>query len=301
MPSVPQILARLQRIKRWLWILIGLMLGLLMLLIIAVLIVGAIVWKSDSRLTAQIKKNSIGMEFVPVPAGSFMMGSPTGRNDEQPPHRVTISQGFLIGRYEVTAAEWKAVMGREPNSFKGNLLPVIFVSWNEAQEFIRKLNQLNDGYSYRLPTEAEWEYACRAGTTGEYADELNWIAWYQANSDDKLHKVGYKHPNAWGIYDMEGNAWEYCQDWYSETYYSQSPVADPLGPGSGTQRVERGGSFRALGPVSAAYDQSDIRSAARRAMGPGGLSDDEGFRIVAVPINKAAHYSSTCAREPSQQ
>lgn len=281
MPDAAQILARLKRIKRWLLIVIAVLLGVLLLLIATLIVIGTIVLKSDSRLTAQIKKNHIGMEFVPIPAGSFTMGSEK-RKDEQPVHRVTISQGFLMGRYEVTAAEWKAVMGREPNSFKGDLLPVQFVSWNEAQEFIRRLNQMNDGYSYRLPTEAEWEYACRAGTTTEYADELEWIAWYAENSNDKLHKVGYKHPNAWGLYDMEGNIWEYCQDWYSENYYAQSPAVDPLGPASGQQRVERGGSYRDLGPVSAAYDNSDLRSAARRGINPAGLSDNEGFRLVAV-------------------
>ncbi|HXM35504.1 MAG TPA: formylglycine-generating enzyme family protein [Pyrinomonadaceae bacterium] len=279
-----QLLERLQQIRRKLLIVVGVLLAVLVVLIAVIVVVGLFLWSSDSRKAAQIKKNRIGMEFVTVPAGSFAMGSATGRNNEKPVHRITITQGFLMGRYEVTAGEWKTVMNREPNSFKGDLFPVQFVSWNEAQVFIRKLNQMNDGYSYRLPTEAEWEYACRAGTTGEYADDLNWIAWYDINSDFKVHKVGYKHPNAWGLYDMEGNLWEYCQDWYSEDYYSQSSGTDPQGPASGQQRVQRGGSFSDLGPMSNEDHGSNLRSTARSRTGPDGILDNQGFRIVAVAL-----------------
>jgi formylglycine-generating enzyme required for sulfatase activity len=221
------------------------------------------------------------MEFVSVPAGSFMMGSETGGNEEKPAHQVTISHSFLMGRKEVTAGEWKAVMGQEPNNFKGDRYPAQFVTWNKAQEFIRRLNQMNDGHSYRLPTEAEWEYACRAGTTGDYADDLDWIAWYYINSDDKVHQVGERHPNAWGLFDMEGNVWEYCQDWYSESY-SQSPSTDPQGPASGKERVQRGGSYSDQGPRYNGDHGSHLRSAARKGTGPDSLLDNNGFRIVAV-------------------
>ena len=277
-----QLLQRLRQTKRKLWITIGVLLGVVALLVAAVAVAALFLWIADSRKAAQIKKNRVGMEFVPVPAGSFMMGSDTTRNNESPAHQVTITHGFLMERYEVTAAQWKAVMSRDPYNFKGDNYPVQFVSWNQAQEFIQRLNQLNDGYTYRLPTEAEWEYACRAGTTGNYADELDWIAWYESNSDDKVHPVGARHPNAWGLYDMEGNLWEYCQDWYSENFYSQSPSSDPQGPASGQERVERGGSFRDSGPSSASYDGSNLRSSARRGIHPDGVPDSEGFRIVAI-------------------
>jgi formylglycine-generating enzyme required for sulfatase activity len=277
-----QLLQRLRQTKRKLWITVGVLLGVVALLVVAVAVAALFLWIADSRKAAQIKKNRAGMEFVPVPAGSFLMGSDTTGNNERPAHQVTITHGFLMGRYEVTAAQWKAVMSRDPYNFKGDNYPVQFVSWNHAQEFIQRLNQMNDGYTYRLPTEAEWEYACRAGTTGNYADELDWIAWYESNSDDKVHPVGERHPNAWGLYDMEGNLWEYCQDWYSENFYSQSPSSDPQGPASGPERVERGGSFRDSGPSSASYDGSNLRSSARRGIHPDGVPDSEGFRIVAI-------------------
>ena len=285
------LLKRLNRTKRKLWIAIGALLVVAAFLIVVVAVAGLILWISQSRKAAQIKKNRVGMEFVPVRAGTFIMGSETARSDEKPAHRVTITYGFFMGRYEVTAGQWKAVMGRDPYNFKGDKYPVQFVSWNQAQEFIERLNQMNDGYTYRLPTEAEWEYACRAGTTGNYADELDWIAWYESNSDDKVHPVGERHPNAWGLYDMEGNLWEYCQDWYSENYYSQSPGTDPHGPPGGKERVERGGSFRDPGPSSAAYDGSDLRSAARRGTNPDGIPDSEGFRVVAIARTPRAETS----------
>jgi formylglycine-generating enzyme required for sulfatase activity len=277
-----QLLERLQQIQRKLLIAIGVLFLVLIVLVAAAAVAAFFLLRSDSRLTAQIKKNRIGMEFVPVAAGSFMMGSETGRNDERPAHKVTIGLGFLMGRNEVTAGEWKAVMGREPYNFKGDRFPAQFITWNQTQEFIRRLNQMNDGYSYRLPTEAEWEYACRAGTTGEFADELNWIAWYDANSEDQVHVVGSLHPNAWGINDMEGNLWEYCEDWYKENYYSQSPGTDPQGPASGAERVQRGGSYSDRGPRSNYDHSSYLRSAARKGTGPDTLLDNNGFRIVAI-------------------
>jgi formylglycine-generating enzyme required for sulfatase activity len=277
------ILARLGRIKKGLWIAIGIGLATMIALIAVVALIGVFIAMRDKSKEPKIVKNQIGMEFVSVPAGSFMMGSDHGLPEETPPHQVTISKPFLIGRYEVTQGEWKTVTGREATNFKGSNFPAQFITWSEIEEFLARLNQRADGYSYRLPTEAEWEYACRAGTTGNYADELEWLAWYANNSDQKVHPVGYKHPNAWGIYDMHGNVAEYCQDWYQTNYYAQSPATDPPGPANGTQKVLRGGSFFDPGPFSPATDTSKLRAAARNpvAVNSGPL-EVYGFRIVAV-------------------
>jgi formylglycine-generating enzyme required for sulfatase activity len=277
-----QLLERLVQIRRKLLIAVGV---LLVLLIVVVLGAGLLLWATMPR-EVPVVKNHIGMEFVSVPAGSFMMGSETGRPDEKPVHQVTISHEFLMGRYEVTEGEWKTVMGRDPANFKGSAFPVQFVTWNETQEFVRRLNQANDGYTYRLPTEAEWEYACRAGTTTAYADNLDWLAWYANNSDARVHPVGHLHPNAWGLYDMHGNVTEYCQDWYERDYYGSSPGKDPQGPASGQQRVVRGGSFLDTGPFSPEIDESNLRSAARSQESPDGVLDKRGFRLVAVALKQ---------------
>lgn len=172
-----------------------------------------------------IVRNQMGMELVYVPAGSFMMGSNNGDADEKPVHEVTIKEGFYMGRYEVKQAEWQQVMGNNPSNFKGDNLPVEQVSWDDAQSFISKLNERGDGFKYRLPTEAEWEYACRAGTTGDYAGDVNEMAWFSENSGNKTHTVGGKRPNAWGLADMHGNVWEWCADYYHETYYGARTAA----------------------------------------------------------------------------
>jgi formylglycine-generating enzyme required for sulfatase activity len=186
-----------------------------------------------------------GMTFVKIPAGTFMMGSPdseSGRDsNEGPQHQVTISKSFEMHTTEVTQSQWEAVMGSNPSSFKGPDLPVEMVSWDDAQEFITKLNAMGDGYRYRLPTEAEWEYAARAGTTGPYAGDLDAMAWYDKNSGGKTHPVATKAANARGLYDMHGNVWEWVQDWKGD--YSASAVTDPVGPSSGSRRVHRGGSW----------------------------------------------------------
>jgi formylglycine-generating enzyme required for sulfatase activity len=182
------------------------------------------------------------MNFVRIPAGEFQMGSEND-SDEQPVHRVKISRDFEMGKCEVTQAQWQAVMGNNPSRFEGDNLPVENVSWSDVQEFIKRLNQADSKYQYRLPTEAEWEYACRAGTTGDYAGDLDAMAWYEKNSGGKTHAVGQKQANAWGLYDMHGNVWEWCQDWYDSNYYRQSPGADPTGPTAGSARVFRGGSW----------------------------------------------------------
>jgi formylglycine-generating enzyme required for sulfatase activity len=274
-----EILERLARIRYKLLIAIGVLLAFLMVLIVAA---GLLLWVTAPRDNAKVVKNRIEMEFVSLAAGNFMMGSENGKPDEKPVHRVSIS-GFLIGRYEVTQGEWKKVMGREHAGFKGDSFPVQFITWQDIQDFIARLNQTNDGYTYRLPTEAEWEFACRAGTTTDYADELQWLAWYHGNSDQKVHPVGHLHPNAWGLYDMHGNVTEFCQDWYDANYYRNSPGADPPGPGNGKERVLRGGSFFDSGPFPNSTDEF-LRSAARNHTTPDlGTLEEYGFRIVAVP------------------
>ena len=183
-----------------------------------------------------------------------MMGCSSGDSecafDESPRHRVQITKSFQMGKFEVTQAQWQAIMSSNPSFFKGADLPVEEVSWDDIQQFLTRLNGRNDGYRYRLPTEAEWEYAARAGSTDKYAGGvLDQIAWYGDNSSSwehsssTTHPVGGKKPNAWGLYDMLGNVWEWCQDRYSSGYYSSSPVADPHGPSSGVYRVLRGGSW----------------------------------------------------------
>lgn len=223
--------------------------------------------QSSKSTPAKTIKNSLGMNFILIPAGSFQMGS--GPNvqgaqaNEKPQHQVTLSRAFYLGQFEVTQAQWETVMGssaytqersnpyydlpgmaqrvREPNN------PVT-VSWNDAQEFIGRLNQKEGAARYRLPSEAEWEYAARAGTTTAYSfgnDErqLGQYAWHGEDfATGSMHPVGTKRPNPWGLHDMHGNVWEWVQDWYSDSYGSNRAVTDPKGPSSGTHRVVRGGS-----------------------------------------------------------
>jgi formylglycine-generating enzyme required for sulfatase activity len=181
------------------------------------------------------------IQFVKISAGEFTMGCSTGdidcKDDERPAHRVRITKPFEMGKYEVTQAQWQAVMGANPSTMKGDDRPVETVSKNEVQEFISKLNAMNDGYHYRLPTEAEWEYAARASATESYTGKLGDIGWYADNSEDETHPVGKKTPNKWGLYDMEGNVREYVEDWYSSNYYSSSPEADPTGPVAGQRGI----------------------------------------------------------------
>jgi formylglycine-generating enzyme required for sulfatase activity len=176
---------------------------------------------SSSSNFPRTRTNQAGIEFVLIPAGSFMMGSTNGEANEKPVHQVTINYSFYMGKYEVTQAQWQSLMGNNLSNFRdcGGNCPIEHVSWEDAQNFINKLNESNDGFRYRLPTEAEWEYACRAGTTGDYAGNPSEMAWYWENSGIKTHAVGGNQPNAWGLFDMHGNVWEWCQDWYHGTYY----------------------------------------------------------------------------------
>ena len=235
----------------------------------------------------------VTLDLVWIPPGTFTMGSPASeigrRNNEGPQHRVTISRGFWMGKYPVTQQQWRQLMGtaRQPH-FKnaGANAPVETVNWNDAKEFCGKLQDrlTRDlrGLTVRLPTEAEWEYACRAGTTTALytgkeltstsgsCRNLDEIAWYRENSGGSTKPVGQKQPNAWGLHDMLGNVWEWCEDWYGP--YPSGPVTDPAGPTSGSSRILRGGSWG----ISA----RNGRSAHRYGNEPGFRISHIGFRVV---------------------
>jgi len=213
---------------------------------------------------------------VLIPSGSFMMGS-TNAPDENPAHQVTINYSFYLGRYEVTQGQWQAVMGNNPSYFKDcSNCPVEQVSWNDTEEFIYKLNKLGDGYTYRLPTEAEWEYACRAGTTGDYAGPVGLMGWYDGNSDGRTHPVGQKDANAFGLYDMQGNVWEWCQDSYYDRYQGAPNDGSAWLKGSEQKlRVMRGGSWLTV--------STTLRSAYRGDRAQDARPSDFGLRVVAVP------------------
>lgn len=192
--------------------------------------------------------NGIKYNMVWVDGGTFRMGATSEQgseiSDEKPVHSVTLS-GYYIGKTEVTQALWQAVMGSNPSYFEGDDLPVEQVSWDDCQEFIRKLNSLT-GQNFRLPTEAEWEFACRGGNNSrgyKYSGSnyIDNVAWYDGNSGDKTHPVATKSPNELGIYDMSGNVWEWCADWYGD--YSSGRQTNPKGPYGGSNRVIRGGSW----------------------------------------------------------
>jgi len=193
--------------------------------------------------------SATGIQMVFVKGGCYQMGDTfgDGDKDEKPVHNACVSD-FYIGKYEVTQGQWQKVMGSNPSRFSscGDNCPVEQVSWNDIQGFIRKLNATT-GKNYRLPTEAEWEYAARSGGKKEkYSgtdDSLDDYAWYSSNSGNKTHSVGQKKPNGLGIYDMTGNVWEWCSDSYGEKYYGESPRDNPQGPSSSSYRVLRGGGW----------------------------------------------------------
>ncbi|MDQ3011859.1 MAG: SUMF1/EgtB/PvdO family nonheme iron enzyme [Acidobacteriota bacterium] len=220
--------------------------------------------------------NDIKLAVMAIPGGSFLMGSEE-YDDEKPIHRVTLSP-FHIGKHQVTQAQWQAVMKNNPSLYKGDNLPVEHVSWEDASSFCQKLTE-KTGREYRLPTEAEWEYACRTGSTGRYCfgDNnalLQKYAWYRKNAEDKTHPIGEKLANDWGLHDMHGNVWEWCQDWYDEDYYWESPEENPQGPSPGTHRVLRGGSF--------SHDKDQCCSASRGSYTPDTIYRYLGLRVVCV-------------------
>ena len=230
--------------------------------------------------------NSIGMKLRLIPAGEFMMGSPeteSVRENDETQHGVSITKPFYLGVTEVTQEQYQKVMGTNPSEFKGPQNPVEKVSWAEAVEFCGKLSAMpaekTAGHVYRLPTEAEWEYACRSGTTtaygfGDDASRLGDYGWFRSNSDSGTHPVGEKKPNAWGLYDMHGNVWEWCQDRYGD--YPSGSAMDPTGATSGSYRVCRGGSW---------FNGARIcRSAYRIRGAPGDRDSLLGFRVLRSSI-----------------
>ncbi len=227
-----------------------------------------------------------GIKLVRIPAGTFLMGSAGGEsgraNNEGPQTQVTLTRDFFVGATDVTQGQYEAIMGTNPSFFKaaGRDAPVESVTWDDAIAFCQKLTEreraagrLPEGCAFTLPTEAQWEYACRAGTTGPFAGDLDAMAWYNKNSGRTTHPVGQKQPNAWGLYDMHGNVWEWVLDWYGD--YSGGAVTDPAGPTTGANRVHRGGSW--------SNAASDCRSADRH----GDLASDRsshslGFRLALI-------------------
>lgn len=213
------------------------------------------------------------LEFVYIPPGAFMMGSNDGRSNEKPVHRVQITRGYWMGKYEVTQVQYETLMGNNPSTFKGKNHPVDSVSWENATAFCQRVSQTT-GEACRLPTEAEWEYACRYNTSFGW---LKRAAWFSENSGYTTHPVGQKEPNQFGLYDMLGNVWELCGDWYGENYYQVSPETDPTGPSSGFLRVLRGGSEGSeAGHVCCAYRGGDSLFVDYRIAG---------FRVVLSPVH----------------
>lgn len=243
--------------------------------------------KKDTKDTSGSRKpkqgdtviNSVGMKLVYIPPGQFTMGCPMSAEfgrDETPQHRVRISRGFYMGMHELTQAQYRAVTGSNDSQFRGDDLPVEQVSWQDAVRFCERLSQ-KEGRRYRLPTEAEWEYAARGGPSSRGyrysgSDNPDKVAWHKKNSESATHSVGRKTHNELGLYDMSGNVSEYCSDWYEMDYYRRSPSVDPQGPATGDIRAVRGGSWRSF--------SGHCRSTFRSGIEPKRRSKSIGFRVV---------------------
>jgi formylglycine-generating enzyme required for sulfatase activity len=239
---------------------------------------------TPTKSVEKLITNSIGMKLALIPKGTFMMGSSVseeGRDsDEGPQHSVTISKDYYLGVYEVTQEQYQRITGKNPSEFKGANNPVEKISWEDAVAFCKKLSELPEekaaGRVYRLPTEAEWEYACRAGSTtrfgfGDSDSQLGSYGWFSTNSGNTTHPVGEKLPNAWGLYDMHGNVWEWCSDYFVDKYLNGA-VTDPTGPATGSYRVNRGGCWK--------YLAANCRSASRSSYFPGNRLNYVGFRVA---------------------
>ena len=231
-----------------------------------------------------VSVGGVSLKMVAVQGGTFQMGAAAddedAYDDEKPQHAVTLAD-YYIGQTEVTQALWKVVMGanNNPSHFIGDALPVENVSWNDCQEFIAKLNEAT-GMTFRLPTEAEWEYAARGGNksggfTYAGSNTLDEVAWYSANSAEKTHAVASKKANGLGLYDMSGNVYEWCSDWYGEDYYTNSTSFSPQGPESGSSRVLRGGSWY--------FNAQDCRVSYRYCDDPDFRDYNYGLRLVLAP------------------
>ena len=249
-------------------------------------IITAVVDEHAGTATVTVTRAPLGVgfgdgQFALIPAGSFQMGSTNGFSSEQPVHIVTITRPFYIQKTEVTQGQWREIMGSNPSHFSscGDNCPVDQASWDAIQEFLRRLNAEFPGRNYRLPTEAEWEYAARAGTTGDYGGtgNLDGMGWYGDNSAvdgvPQTHPVARKQPNAFGLYDMHGNVWEWVHDW--EGPYTADAKTDPTGPTTGRLRVLRGGSY-----IDSAIH---ARSANRSRQGSTVRSRNYGFRLARTP------------------
>jgi formylglycine-generating enzyme required for sulfatase activity len=256
------------------------------------MLVSVFIWGGDQVDDARIREvvfpGKVKMELLRCPSGTFSMGSPAGeanRDPDETQHQVTLTKAFWLGKTEVTQAQWAALMGNHSSWFTGSDLPVENVSWDDAVSFCRKLTvydakSIPAGYEYRLPAEAEWEYACRAGSAGPYAGSglLDDQGWYDANSGKQIRPVASKQPNAWGLYDMHGNVWEWCQDWYGD--YPTVAVTDPAGPEQGAIRVFRGGCWtRGAG---------NCRAGNRGGSGRDYRCNILGFRVALAPMLSTA-------------
>lgn len=228
--------------------------------------------------------NSIGMEFVKIPTGCFMMGRDAnfedGNSNELPRHKVCIDNEFYLGKYEVTQAQWVSIMGNNPSEFKGRSNPVEKVSWDDAKRFIQRLNKKEGTTKYRLPSEAQWEYAARAGSSSTYSfgddkGNLGAYAWFSDNSGKRTHPVGEKRANKWGLHDMHGNVWEWVEDAWHDNYRG-APTNGRVWSGGDTRyRVLRGGSWDDVAFL--------CRSVISYSDSPDGRNDYLGFRVLRMP------------------
>ena len=247
--------------------------------------------KAGTARTLELDQGVV-LDLVWIPAGNFLMGSPFEEDGrfitEGRRHPVTLTQGFWMGKHPVTQDQWQRLMGDNPSHVKAGRLPVDQVNWDDCQKFVRALNRMveTDHLTASLPTEAQWEYACRGGSqtrfwSGESAADLARVAWLALNSGDKPHEVGQKPPNPWGLCDMHGNVWQWCQDWHGS--YPRDAVTDPRGPDTGSERVLRGGSWSS--------DPDVCRAAYRFSYPPAYRLMTAGLRVIVTTALSASSVS----------